>query len=144
MASATQDFDTVAFRPALRLIRCVAGMFGMCLLLAGCVTQRADVIISSDDAQTRDVMSQTIELVATRYIDPIGEYRCDDAPPYFTIFIVGHIVVGGALSMEQSMQPSMTLQLSVWLPTTILLCLAFLPFIKGAVLGTQWAMKIKG
>ncbi len=75
---------------------------------------------------------------------PIGEYRCDDAPPYFTIFIVGHIVVGGALSMEQSMQPSMALQLSVWLPTTVLLCLGFLPFIKGAVLGTQWAMKIKG
>ncbi|MET4732753.1 uncharacterized protein (DUF983 family) [Thalassospira sp. MBR-102] len=75
---------------------------------------------------------------------PIGEYRCDDAPPYFTIFIVGHIVVGGALTMEQSIQPSMALQLSVWLPITVLLCLGFLPFIKGAVLGTQWAMKIKG
>tara|TARA_R110000868_G_scaffold92100_4_gene255372 strand:+ start:111731 stop:112168 length:438 start_codon:yes stop_codon:yes gene_type:complete len=75
---------------------------------------------------------------------PIGEYRCDDAPPYFTIFIVGHIVVGGALTMEQTMHPSMTLQLAVWLPVTVLLCLSFLPFIKGAVLGTQWAMKIKG
>lgn len=75
---------------------------------------------------------------------PIGEYRCDDAPPYFTILLVGHIVVGGALSMEQSMNPSMALQLSVWLPTTVILCLGFLPFIKGAVLGTQWAMKIKG
>jgi len=72
LASATQDFDTVSFRPALRPIRRVAGTVGICLLLAGCVTQRADVIISSDDAQTRDVMSQTIELVATRYIDPIG------------------------------------------------------------------------
>lgn len=75
---------------------------------------------------------------------PIGEYRCDDAPPYFTIFLVGHIVVPGALAMEQTMSPSMTLQLSVWLPTTVLLCLGFLPFIKGAVLGTQWAMRIKG
>ncbi len=72
MASATQDFDTVSFRPALRPIRRVAGTVGICLLLAGCVTQHADVIISNDDAQTRDVMSQTIELVATRYIDPIG------------------------------------------------------------------------
>jgi carboxyl-terminal processing protease len=72
LASATQDFDTVSFRPALRPIKRVAGMVGICLLLAGCVTQRADVIISSDDAQTRDVMSQTIELVATRYIDPVG------------------------------------------------------------------------
>jgi uncharacterized protein (DUF983 family) len=38
----------------------------------------------------------------------------------------------------------MALQLSVWLPITVLLCLGFPPFIKGAVLGTQWAMKIKG
>ena len=75
---------------------------------------------------------------------PIGEYRCDDAPPYFTIFLVGHIVVGGALTMEQSMSPSLALQLSVWLPTTVILCLAILPFIKGAILGAQWAMKIKG
>ncbi|WP_430475294.1 DUF983 domain-containing protein [Thalassospira lucentensis] len=75
---------------------------------------------------------------------PIGEYRCDDAPPYFTIFLVGHIVVSGVLMMEQSMKPSFGLQLSIWLPTTVLLCLGFLPFIKGAVLGAQWAMRIKG
>jgi len=75
---------------------------------------------------------------------PIGEYRCDDAPPYFTIFLVGHIVVPGVLMMEQSIKPSFALQLSIWLPATVLLCLGFLPFIKGAVLGTQWAMRIKG
>lgn len=75
---------------------------------------------------------------------PIGEYRCDDAPPYFTIFLVGHIVVPGALAMEQNFSPSLALQLSIWLPATVALCLGFLPFIKGAVLGTQWAMRIKG
>ncbi|WP_033069540.1 DUF983 domain-containing protein [Thalassospira australica] len=75
---------------------------------------------------------------------PIGEYRCDDAPPYFTIFLVGHIVVPGALMMEQNLSPSLTLQLAIWLPATVALCLSFLPFIKGAVLGTQWAMGIKG
>ena len=75
---------------------------------------------------------------------PIGEYRCDDAPPYFTIFLVGHIVVPGVLAMEHALSPSLALQLSGWLPTTVVLCLGFLPFIKGAVLGTQWAMGIKG
>ncbi|MCC9622701.1 DUF983 domain-containing protein [Thalassospira sp. MA62] len=75
---------------------------------------------------------------------PLGEYRCDDAPPYFTIFLVGHIVVPGVLTTEQSLQPSLMFQLSVWLPVTVILCLGFLPFIKGAVLGTQWAMRIKG
>lgn len=75
---------------------------------------------------------------------PIGEYRCDDAPPYFTIFLVGHIVVPGVLMMEQTIKPSLWMQMSIWLPATVLLCLGFLPFIKGAVLGTQWAMRIKG
>ncbi|MFH1803719.1 MAG: DUF983 domain-containing protein [Pseudomonadota bacterium] len=75
---------------------------------------------------------------------PIGEYRCDDAPPYFTIFLVGHIVIPGVLAMEQSGSPSMALQLGIWIPVTIGLCLGLLPFIKGGVLGTQWAMRIKG
>ncbi len=26
---------------------------------------------------------------------PLGELRADDAPPYFTIFIVAHVVIGG-------------------------------------------------
>ncbi|PKR54469.1 DUF983 domain-containing protein [Thalassospira marina] len=74
----------------------------------------------------------------------LGEYRCDDAPPYFTIFIVGHIVVPGALAVEQSGSPSLELQLGIWIPVTLFLTLALLPFIKGGVLGVQWAMGIRG
>ncbi|MCK2165602.1 S41 family peptidase [Thalassospira xiamenensis] len=72
MASATRDIGPILSRPASRPIMRVAGMVGICLLLAGCATQRGDAIISNDDQQTRDVMSQAIELVATRYIDPVG------------------------------------------------------------------------
>ncbi len=74
----------------------------------------------------------------------LGEYRCDDAPPYFTILIVGHLVVPGALAVEQSGTPSMALQLGIWIPVTLALTLGLLPFIKGGVLGVQWAMGIRG
>ncbi|OSQ38965.1 DUF983 domain-containing protein [Thalassospira mesophila] len=74
----------------------------------------------------------------------LGEYRCDDAPPYFTILVVGHMVVGGALTLEQSGNPSMALQLGIWIPVTLILSLSLLPFIKGGVLGVQWAMGIRG
>ncbi|RCK51223.1 hypothetical protein TH25_09620 [Thalassospira profundimaris] len=74
----------------------------------------------------------------------LGEYRCDDAPPYFTILIVGHLVVPGALAVEQSGTPSLALQLGIWIPVTLALTLGLLPFVKGGVLGVQWAMGIRG
>mgnify|MGYP003679634545 CR=1 FL=1 len=74
----------------------------------------------------------------------LGEYRCDDAPPYFTILVVGHLVVPGALAVEQSGAPSLALQLGIWIPVTLILTLCLLPFIKGGVLGLQWAMGIRG
>ena len=33
--------------------------------------------------------------------------RADDAPPYFTILIVGHLIVPAALLLEQTAQPPM-------------------------------------
>ena len=74
----------------------------------------------------------------------LGGYRCDDAPPYFTIFIVGHIVIPGLLLLEKLFAPAMWIQLGIWLPATIILSLCLLPYVKGAVLGVQWAMHIKG
>ena len=34
--------------------------------------------------------------------EELHHQRADDAPPYFTIMIVGHFVVGGVLSMEKA------------------------------------------
>ena len=60
--------------------------------------------------------------------------RADDAPAYFTLSIVGHIVVSGLLLMERLIHPSAWLQAGFWLPATVILCLALLPFIKGGVM----------
>ncbi len=75
---------------------------------------------------------------------PIGEIRADDLPPYLTIFLVGHIVVPILVLVEAMYHPPLWLQMAVWPSITVLLTLAFLPFIKGAALGLMWYLKIKG
>jgi uncharacterized protein (DUF983 family) len=67
--------------------------------------------------------------------------RADDAPAYFTILLVGHIVVPGILVVEQWAQPAVWLQLAVWLPVTLIATLALLPYIKGATIGAVWATR---
>lgn len=66
---------------------------------------------------------------------PLGEVRADDAPPYFTIFIVAHVVVGLMLVVERAYEPPYWLQAAIWVPVTIILCLALLRPIKGATVG---------
>lgn len=70
--------------------------------------------------------------------------RADDAPPYFTMLIVGHVVIGGVLALERSLAPSMLVHMLIWLPLTLGLSLFLLPPIKGALIGLQWALRMHG
>jgi uncharacterized protein (DUF983 family) len=71
--------------------------------------------------------------------------RADDAPPYMTIFIVGHIVGAGILLVEQYWpNASMSLQLAIWPIVTIILSLIILPMMKGALIAYQWALRMHG
>ncbi|MFY7779224.1 MAG: DUF983 domain-containing protein [Elstera sp.] len=72
-----------------------------------------------------------------------SDYRADDGPAYFTIFLVGHIIIPAMLVMEQAYAPPNWVHMALWLPLTALLSLAFLPVIKGAVVGLQWALDVK-
>lgn len=74
----------------------------------------------------------------------LHHHRADDAPPYFTIMIVAHIVVGGILAMEQAFQPADWVQAAIWLPMTLLLSLLLLPPVKGTLVGLQWALRMHG
>jgi uncharacterized protein (DUF983 family) len=65
--------------------------------------------------------------------------RADDAPAYFTLFIVGHIAIGGLLFVEKLAHPPMGLEALVFGPGAILLTLGLLPVIKGAVMGAIYA-----
>jgi uncharacterized protein (DUF983 family) len=67
--------------------------------------------------------------------------RADDAPAYFTILLVGHIVVPGILIAEQMFKPDTMVQLAIWLPVTLIATLALLPIIKGGTIAAIWATK---
>ncbi len=69
------------------------------------------------------------------------EIRSDDIPPYFTIVIVGHLMVPLLLVIEQMASPPTWLILSICLPLTLAFTLALLPFVKGAVMGILWNTK---
>jgi len=76
--------------------------------------------------------------------EELHHHRADDAPPYFTIFIVGHIVLPAALITERIWHPSTLLHLSIWIPAILLLTFFLLPRIKGAIVALQWALRLHG
>ena len=76
--------------------------------------------------------------------EPLHHHRADDAPPYFTIFVVGHLIVGGVLALEQAYAPEAWVHAVIWVPLTLMLSLLMLPRIKGALVGLQWALGMHG
>ncbi len=70
--------------------------------------------------------------------------RADDAPPYFTMLIVMLFVVCGLLIVEQIYHPESWLQMAIWMPVALISALWFLPRIKGALIGFQWAHHMHG
>ena len=78
--------------------------------------------------------------VCRRCAAPLGLARADDAPPYFTILVVGPIVVALLLIMQRLDNPP-TWELSViFVPLTLVLALVLLRPIKGATVGLMLTM----
>lgn len=73
-----------------------------------------------------------------------GHLRADDAPPWMTILIVGHIVIPALLSVEQTYEPPTWVHLTIWPSLTLLLTLLLLPRCKGLVLGLLWSTGAPG
>jgi uncharacterized protein (DUF983 family) len=71
-------------------------------------------------------------------------HRADDAPPYFTITVVAHIVVPLLLLVEQTYAPALWIHAALWLPLCLILSLLLLPRVKGALIGLQWAYRMHG
>jgi uncharacterized protein (DUF983 family) len=70
-------------------------------------------------------------------------YRADDAPAYFTILIVGHVVVPGMLSLEINYHPTMAVHALLWIPLTLLMTLALLPRCKGVLIALLWSLGVR-
>ena len=76
--------------------------------------------------------------------EDLSHQRSDDAPPYFTMVIVGHIIVPLMLAVAFVVDWSTWTHLAIWLPLTLGMTLGLLQPIKGATIGLQWALYMHG
>mgnify|MGYP003993843131 FL=1 len=76
--------------------------------------------------------------------EQLGHIRADDIPAYFTIAVVGHIVVPSAVIVEQNHHPPEWLHLSMWIPLVLILTLSLLPSIKGTLVSLLWHLSLTG
>jgi len=76
--------------------------------------------------------------------EELFHHRADDMPPYLSILIVGHIIVGLMLEMEFHAEIAPWVYVATMVPAAIILPLALLPSIKGAIVGLQWANRMHG
>ncbi len=66
---------------------------------------------------------------------PLGQIRADDAPPYFTVFIVAHLVIGAQLVLERMVLLSVGTEMVIFVPGTLALTLVLIRPVKGATVG---------
>ena len=70
--------------------------------------------------------------------------RSDDAPPYFTLFIVGHVMISLYVAAWRFVDAPLWVQAVFWCGLTAVMSLAMLPFIKGGVMAVIFSTKAKG
>jgi len=73
-----------------------------------------------------------------------GHYRTDDAAPWLTILVVGHISVPIIFLCERHFQPPLAFAFAIYLPLILGLTFALLPRCKGVMTAMLWAMKAEG
>lgn len=77
--------------------------------------------------------------------EELHHQRADDAPPYATIFIVGHVVGTGMLLAETFWSDApIWLHALFWPTVALILSLWLLPIVKGGLIAHQWALRMHG
>ena len=66
---------------------------------------------------------------------PLGLARADDAPPYFTILVVGHIIIPLLFIVDRTEQLPVWMMSAIFLPLTLALTLSLIRPIKGGTVG---------
>jgi uncharacterized protein (DUF983 family) len=76
--------------------------------------------------------------------EELHHHKADDMPPYLSILIVGHLIVGLMLELEFHAEIAPWVYFATMVPAALILPLILLPSIKGAVVGLQWAQRMHG
>jgi uncharacterized protein (DUF983 family) len=76
--------------------------------------------------------------------EELHHHRADDAPAYFVIVVVGHIVVPLSMLVEAAFEPATWVHFILWMPLSLALSAVLLQPFKGAIVGWQWANRMHG
>ncbi len=68
----------------------------------------------------------------------LSDYEQDDGPAFFSLTVVGFVVVGGAMALELLYQPPYWVHAALWLPLTLLLSLLCIRIAKAWLVGEQY------
>lgn len=71
-------------------------------------------------------------------------HKADDLPPYIAIIIVGHVIIGIMMELKSVAPQQPWVYLATMVPLALIMPLAMLPSVKGAVVGLQWANYMHG
>ena len=71
-------------------------------------------------------------------------HRADDFPAYLVVVLVGHVIATLVLVTEVNHPLAPWIELAIFLPLTLILCLALLQPMKGAVVALQWHLGMHG
>jgi uncharacterized protein (DUF983 family) len=77
--------------------------------------------------------------------EDLSAEHADDAPAFITL-LIGGCIGGGGVLFSDSAFPDMPIAVTaiVWIIATTIVCLLILPRIKGAVIGSEWALRAVG
>ena len=73
-----------------------------------------------------------------------GRYKADDGPAYFTIVLIGHVVIAPLLLLEFIWTWDPMTVVAITLPALAVITLATLPVVKGGVVGLMWGLARRG
>lgn len=68
---------------------------------------------------------------------PLGLARADDAPPYLTILVTGHIIIPLLYIVDRMNEPPIWLMSAIFVPLTFFTALGLLRPIKGGTVGVM-------
>jgi len=73
---------------------------------------------------------------------PLGLARADDAPPYFTIFVTGHIVIPLLYTVDRMGESPLWLMSAIFIPLTLFLALGLIRPVKGGTVGLMLTLNM--
>ena len=71
-------------------------------------------------------------------------HQADDFPAYIVILLLGHILLPLMIEVNSALSIPLIWQALIWPGLAILLALAMIQPVKGAVIAVQWSRRVAG